>query len=187
MWLTEHLPPGGKALVYLPVPVPAVEGRYQVEIETLQNWPGQTLCQPLTLEVSQQPADVRFPRVVAAVADIRSRLAQLAAIRQLPDDYVDISHGLLARWKVWLKQKLLHNFRTAYVDVLAQQQSQVNDMILAILGQLVEVLQAHQPMPLAPGPAAARLLRRLWRKQQDLEKRLRRLERRLARWMQTRS
>jgi glycosyltransferase involved in cell wall biosynthesis len=187
VWLTEHLPPGGKALVYLPVPVPAVEGRYQVEIETLQNWPGQTLCQPLTLEVSQQPADVRFPRVVAAVADIRSRLAQLAAIRQLPDDYVDISHGLLARWKVWLKQKLLHNFRTAYVDVLAQQQSQVNDMILAILGQLVEVLQAHQPMPLAPGPAAARLLRRLWRKQQDLEKRLRRLERRLARWMQTRS
>src|SRR5262249_61216365 len=66
---------------------------------------------------------------------VRSILAQAHRQQRLPDDYVDVSEGFLARCKRWLKQKLLNNFKRAYVDVLSRQQSRVNQ-------QLVSAVQA---------------------------------------------
>ena len=67
--------------------------------------------------------------------------AALTAARQsqnLPDDYVDVTEGRLARWKRWVKRKLLNNFKHAYVDVLSRQQSRVNQQLVATLHQLTE-------------------------------------------------
>jgi hypothetical protein len=40
--------------------------------------------------------------------------------------------------KSWVKQKLLHNFRAAYVDVLSRQQSRFNRRVVDALAELAE-------------------------------------------------
>jgi glycosyltransferase involved in cell wall biosynthesis len=73
--------------------------------------------------------------------------------RQLPDDFAEEGGGWFSRWKQWLKRKLLHQFKTGYVDVLSRQQSRVNADLLrsvqqltetcATLGHAVQVLQTR--------------------------------------------
>ncbi len=69
---------------------------------------------------------------------IRQLLIRACAGQRLPADYVDVTLGRFARWKRWLKQKLLYNFKRAYVDVLSQQQSEVNEQLVAAVQQLAE-------------------------------------------------
>src|SRR5207253_4890459 len=52
--------------------------------------------------------------------------------------YVDVSLGRFARLKRWIKRKLLHNFQTAYVDVLSRQQSAFNRHIINALAELAD-------------------------------------------------
>jgi hypothetical protein len=56
----------------------------------------------------------------------------------LPDDYLDVTQGMLARLKRRIKQKLLHNFKTAYVDVLSRRQSAFNRQMLRAVTELAE-------------------------------------------------
>jgi len=69
---------------------------------------------------------------------VRALLAQAHRQQRLPDDYIDVSEGLLARCKRWLKQKLLNNFKRAYVDVLSRQQSRVNQQLVSAVQELAE-------------------------------------------------
>jgi glycosyltransferase involved in cell wall biosynthesis len=59
-----------------------------------------------------------------------------AASQELPAGYSDVSEGRFARLKRWAKRKLLHNFQTAYVDVLSRQQSAFNRQVLTALAEL---------------------------------------------------
>ncbi|MFL5327966.1 MAG: glycosyltransferase [Gemmataceae bacterium] len=82
---------------------------------------------------------------LAIVRDFRGEVALnikrlpargLPALAQLPDDYVDVSEGRLARWKRWIKSKLLHNFKVSYVDVVTRQQTRFNRRLLEIIEEL---------------------------------------------------
>ena len=68
----------------------------------------------------------------------KEALVEIEELRQLPDDYLDVTEGRLARCKRWIKHKLLGNFKRGYVDVLSRQQSHVNRHILTALQQLTE-------------------------------------------------
>jgi hypothetical protein len=76
----------------------------------------------------------------------------------------------LAEWKRRIKRKLLHNFRTAYVDVLSQQQSRFNAVLVEILSELIE----GQTTRTEPDSDSAE-------KKTNLVAEMRRLRRRLAR------
>jgi glycosyltransferase involved in cell wall biosynthesis len=69
---------------------------------------------------------------------VQSLLAEAQRRQHLPDDYVDVTEGFLARCKRWLKQKLVNNFKRAYVDVLSRQQSQVNQQLVSAVQELAE-------------------------------------------------
>jgi hypothetical protein len=69
-------------------------------------------------------------------ANLEPALRTALAAQQLPDGYADVSGGRLARLKGWLKRKLLHNFQSAYVDVLSRQQSAFNRQVLNALAEL---------------------------------------------------
>jgi hypothetical protein len=70
--------------------------------------------------------------------EVQEALAAAERLRQLPDDYQDVSEGWFARAKRWLKAKLLGNFKRGYVDVLSRQQSQVNRQLVLAVEQLAE-------------------------------------------------
>lgn len=110
------------------------------------------------------------PETEARENDLREQLAELHRLRTLPDDYVDVTHGPLAEWKRRIKRKLLHNFRTAYVDVLSQQQSRFNAVLVEILSELIE----GQTTRTEPDSDSAE-------KKTNLVAEMRRLRRRLAR------
>jgi len=74
-------------------------------------------------------------------------LNELVTLSALPTGYVDVSEGFLAGIKRWIKRKLLGQFQTAYVDVLARQQAAFNRTVVDILRQLSEevMLLSQQP------------------------------------------
>ena len=65
-------------------------------------------------------------------------LVEAQQLQRLPDDYTDVTGGRFARWKRWIKTKLLGNFKRGYVDVLSRQQSQVNRHMMVALQHLTE-------------------------------------------------
>jgi hypothetical protein len=109
-------------------------------------------------------------------------------LQRLPDGYHDVSEGFLAGVKRQVKQRLLNNFKRAYVDVLARQQSAFNRQVLCALHEVVEccgVLEhAVQQHPISPQPAPRLhddLVKRLLTELTDSQKRIASLEERLAR------
>jgi glycosyltransferase involved in cell wall biosynthesis len=70
--------------------------------------------------------------------EIRTALAEASCCQRLPDDYTDVTEGRFAKWKRWIKRKLLGNFKHAYVDVLSRQQSRFNQQILTALTELAD-------------------------------------------------
>ncbi|MCI0641178.1 MAG: glycosyltransferase [Gemmataceae bacterium] len=126
-----------------PIRVPDMEGEYRVEFWTestnLSSGKGEG-------ESTFQYARVRL--LVGHESDhgctgpmqeiVRAALVQIERLRQLPDDYVDVTEGRFARFKRWLKQKLLGNFKRGYVDVLSRQQSEVNQQLFTAVQQLAE-------------------------------------------------
>ena len=72
------------------------------------------------------------------VEEIRKCLVEASRLQKLPDDYTDITEGRLAKWKRWIKRKLLGNFKHAYVDVLSRQQSRFNQQVLTVLTELAD-------------------------------------------------
>ena len=63
-------------------------------------------------------------------------IKQAEQLWQLPDDYVDVSTGRFGRLKRWLKAKLLHNFRVAYVNAISRQQTRFNQKVLDAIAEL---------------------------------------------------
>lgn len=72
--------------------------------------------------------------------EISQRLERAASLSQLPTGYVDVSEGWFAGLKRWIKRKILKQFQTAYVDVLARQQSAYNRAVADTIRDLTEQL-----------------------------------------------
>lgn len=91
--------------------------------------------------------DHQHPRQPLPDRDWVSPLERATTLARLPEGYVDVSEGFLAGVKRWLKRKLLGQFQTGYVDVLARQQAAFNRTIVDILRQMSEqlALLAQQP------------------------------------------
>jgi hypothetical protein len=69
---------------------------------------------------------------------LRQSLAAAKKLEKLPDDYHDVTDGLLASVKRSLKRKLLNNFRKAYVDIAFRQQSTLNEKLILAMSLLAE-------------------------------------------------
>jgi hypothetical protein len=106
---------------------------------------------------------------------VNSSLAEAERRQRLPDSYLDVTEGVFARSKRWIKGKLLGNFKHAYVDVLSRQQSGFNRAVLVALQEMSEgsSLLDHAQAPLADLP---RQLTELLQKQAELDRRLAHLE-----------
>ncbi|HEV3260268.1 MAG TPA: glycosyltransferase [Gemmataceae bacterium] len=96
--------------------------------------PGQEMRLVVQESAGHRPEDCCAP----LLAQVHSALAEAARLQQLPDQYLDITEGRFARWKRWIKHKLLNNFKRAYVDVLSRQQSAWNRRLVAAVAELAE-------------------------------------------------
>jgi hypothetical protein len=109
--------------------------------------------------VTEQAEVEAGPSCSALLEAAETDLAEAQRLHRLPDDYVDVSEGPLAPLKRRLKRKLLGNFKQAYVDVLARQQSAFNQQILSAVQELAECLATldhvvHRPQTRRRGKKA---------------------------------
>jgi Glycosyl transferases group 1 len=134
------LVPGATQTAMLLVPVPPQAGSYDLHVGTEHpDGPNRrsSATTHVLLHVGQNDPDASSG--LAPLLDgIRPLLLQARQAQRLPDDYVDVTEGWLARWKRWTKKTLLNNFKLAYVDVMSRQQSHVNQQLVAAVEQLAE-------------------------------------------------
>ena len=135
--LRRMLLPGQTHALQITIPVPATIGDYRIRLSIRDS----ELTQPhwgcrVTLRVQSEKA--KEPPCQDMLGQARSHLSQAEQRQQLPDDYLDVTQGMLARVKHRIKQKLLYNFKTGYVDVLSRQQSEFNQNLLAAVQELAE-------------------------------------------------
>lgn len=136
--LPRLLSPGASIPAALGVNVPREPGQYQLLLyvqraHAPRQATGQTV---LPLFVGVKAPSSAAPDAGAFLETIQAALAEIHRLQRLPDDYNDVTAGRFARWKRWLKQKLLGNFKKGYVDVLSRQQTQVNQHLLLCVQQL---------------------------------------------------
>jgi glycosyltransferase involved in cell wall biosynthesis len=198
--LPSLLTPGQVLPVAVPVRVPDRPGCYEV-ILTANRPNGPELNGPAARVrlIVQIPGRAESDGVGSSVgAAVQKALTQAHRLRRLPDDYTDVTEGRFARWKAWVKRKLLGNFKNAYVDVLSRQQSAFNLAVLTALGelndgfQILTRLNARRENVTIPGPSgpetpsgadagAEGVLRRLIDELSEARGRIHDLEQRLAR------
>ncbi|MCS6976974.1 MAG: glycosyltransferase family 4 protein [Gemmatales bacterium] len=147
----------------------AEAGRRRAAEFSLERWEQRFAA--VVEEVLACPAQVQ-PAGPTKNEKLLCRLAELHRLQTLPDDYLDITHGPLAEWKKRIKRKLLHNFRTAYVDVLSRQQSRFNTVLVEILTELI----AKQVRPSESDSNLSEEVKHLAEAMRRLRRRLARLE-----------
>lgn len=142
--LPRLLAPGESAPAALTIPAPATSGDYRIRLwcarkDTLgeATMPYDVIALCVTEEAAASDGEAIDPDL-PYLDMARSALAEAHEQQRLPDDYVDVTQGWFARAKGWAKQKLLGNFRRAYVDVLSRQQSQVNRQLIQAVQQLTQ-------------------------------------------------
>jgi len=149
------LMPGANVTAAVRVAVPKVPGNYQVRLSVIARSrldvaPGEDSRPSHDFEVT---SDAHIELVVAdkeglagggisstLLEAVQRAIAEADRHHRLPDDYLDVTEGLFARWKRKIKQKLLGNFKHAYVDVLSRQQSRFNEHMLAAVRELTECM-----------------------------------------------
>jgi glycosyltransferase involved in cell wall biosynthesis len=157
--LPDLLMPGRTLPAAVQVPVPRRAGAYRVRFQMIQDKGSEVLVSPLSPDSVSVPSDwlpEKDSRPVLGCSldvedrpaagegfgplldEIRAALVEASRLQHLPDDYVDVTEGRFAKWKRWIKRKLLGNFKHAYVDVLSRQQSRFNQQVLTALTELAD-------------------------------------------------
>jgi glycosyltransferase involved in cell wall biosynthesis len=155
------------------VRIPSEPGDYSASI-TAQSLCGLALdCSTVELPLTVSGACAIDTEILQLPERLRANYLAAESAQQLPDGYVDVSLGRLARLKRWLKSKLLHNFRTAYVDVLSRQQSAFNRHLLNTIAELCDA-QAELAHALTTQSSALDL-RELRRRERQLQQQVARL------------
>jgi len=135
------LPPGRTVAAAIPVSVPELPGTYRVSLWAQRaEEPIATTATIGTMQLVVEPSSAGMPDPCCApLLDLaEAALAEAQRLQRLPDNYTDVTEGRFARWKRWIKRKLLGNFQHAYVDVLSRQQSAVNAQLVTALRELTE-------------------------------------------------
>ena len=141
--LPALLTPGQSLPAALAVALPAAAGQYNIVLQAeCRHSVDQPLRQAVVPLVAADGSATIAIGPGAFLESIQTSLAEAHRLQRLPDDYLDVTAGRFARWKRWLKQKLLGNFKKAYVDVLSRQQSQVNQQLVTAVQQLAEYCAA---------------------------------------------
>lgn len=133
--LTQPLVPGQSIWQTLVLDLPGKAGTYTYQVRFINQ--RQVLARSrFTIELgsTSQTAAVSHP----LSQSVRQSLTAAKKLEKLPDDYVDVTEGLLSGVKHSLKRKLLNNFRKAYVDVAFRQQSVLNEKLIAAMSLLAE-------------------------------------------------
>jgi glycosyltransferase involved in cell wall biosynthesis len=147
--LPDLLMPGQTLPAAVTVPVPRRPGDYQVTFRMIRDqevcghyltdeFPATPILGTMRLMVSDKATESETSWSAPLIDNIRSALMEAMTCQQLPDDYTDVTEGRFAKWKRWIKRKLLGNFKHAYVDVLSRQQSRFNQQILTALTELAD-------------------------------------------------
>jgi hypothetical protein len=128
--------PGRSVAAVVRVAVPTESGEYHVAIQVRRPGSPELDFRPIPgvgLSVTDDTVPIAPP---AVPTNLEPSLRAAHAAHRLPDGYADVSDGRLGRIKRWVKRKLLHNFQTAYVDVLSRQQSAFNRQVLTAIAEL---------------------------------------------------
>jgi glycosyltransferase involved in cell wall biosynthesis len=198
--LPQLLIPGQEIAAMMRVPVPASAGSYEAALLAVPQWLPQDgppdlgeinglFCTESSFRLIVEPgaAGSQDCACAASSQSVQAALAEAECRQNLPSDYIDVSEGFLAKWKRWIKRKLLANFKHAYVDVLSRQQSAFNRQTLTALQELAEccALLSQATGTRSPGAesekAASRTLQELLDQIAETRQRLLALERRLKR------
>ncbi|HWY88845.1 MAG TPA: glycosyltransferase [Gemmataceae bacterium] len=135
--LSGLLLPGKTQTLAAIVNVPAEPGEYPMQLWVDREQGSSTVAATTTATLTV--GSTGAGGCTAPFLEVAQEALVEAVGRQcLPDDYLDVTEGRFARWKRWIKNKLLGNFKRGYVDVLSRQQSQVNRQVLVSLQQLTE-------------------------------------------------
>jgi hypothetical protein len=158
--------PGETASAVVRAAVPSLPGSYRVEIRCQQE---------SEMEVGAEgPADAVVELTVSALdgpiagncgpllSDAVQSLSRADQTQTLPDDYTDVTEGRLAGIKRRVKQKLLGNFKQAYVDVLSRQQTAFNRAILQSLQETLECCNLLNHAVAASTPRGLQRLTETW-------------------------
>jgi O-antigen biosynthesis protein len=137
--LAGVLVPGESQRLAVAVSVPPHAGAYDLELAAVCPQAAQATT-AATMELRVEPCAARAAHGCASLLldSTRSAIAEAERQQTLPDDYTDVTQGWFARWKRWLKRKLLGNFKQAYVDVLSRRQSHVNRQLVSAVQQLAD-------------------------------------------------
>lgn len=148
--LPDLLMPGQTLPAVVMVRPPRPAGKYEItfhiirapedstatlSLESIENPP---VSGSLQVIVENRPMESKSTWSAPLIDLIRSTLAEASRCQRLPDDYTDVTEGRFAKWKRWIKRKLLGNFKHAYVDVLSRQQTRFNQQILTALTELAD-------------------------------------------------
>jgi glycosyltransferase involved in cell wall biosynthesis len=150
--LTELLIPGQEAAAMVRVPVPGRVGTYQAALFAVaspypcqpdapaKRWPDlpEASASFFQLQVELAKGATEDMYCAASLQAVHRALAEAECKQELPTGYLDVTRGFLAKFKRWLKGKLVGNFKQAYVDVLSRQQSAFNHQSLTALQELAE-------------------------------------------------
>lgn len=150
--------PGQREMLLAKIHVPNKPGRYQLSLVSnrtqMQN---ARHCALIPVLVTKQNITQAVSPLDPLLQTARQALGQALKLAVLPDDYVDVTEGRFASCKRWIKKKILHNFRKAYVDLLSRQQTHFNKELLQVIQQLIDsfaIVQQEKNQP-------ARLFREL--------------------------
>jgi glycosyltransferase involved in cell wall biosynthesis len=139
--LPALLLPGRALAAAVPVPVPTAPGTYQVSFQVASHLRGPLPGgeeRGLSLVVEGDSRGAVRGCCTPMLDAVQKALVEAGQQQRLPDGYTDVTEGLFAGWKRWIKRKLLGNFKRAYVDVLSRQQSRFNQQLLVGLTELSE-------------------------------------------------
>jgi len=143
--LPRLLAPHDSLTVAVPLPNLKDPGPYRLTADVSVPEPLVVECQPTSVDIEIRAHDGPA-HMCPSLADnhwldaARRHLAEAAARACLPDEYRDVTLGRLAPLKRWIKYKLLNNFKRAYVDVLAHQQSAFNRNLVECMQKALEAI-----------------------------------------------
>ncbi len=136
--LPALLMPGHTHVAALPITMPDCAGTHRLRLWTERNGAVRSEVVEIDLVVGGSNT-VRSSSCASTFLDtVAQTLPKTHHLQQLPTGYVDVTEGRLAPIKRLVKEKLLHNFKHAYVDVLARQQSEVNGQVVLMIQQLAD-------------------------------------------------
>ncbi len=130
--------PGQPRMAALPVTLPNAVGPYSISLRVECIGSGSAPAVEIPLTIAAEASTPTGPGAAVFLDTVQETLPLAHHLQQLPTDYVDVTEGVLAPAKRLIKQKLLNNFKHAYVDVLSRQQSQVNGHVVLMIQQLAE-------------------------------------------------